>query len=99
MPRAKLEFLAAAEADAAGAQQWYAERSALAARAFLSELSEAVERVGEAPERWPGYLAGTRRYLFPNFPFSLIYRVSPDRITVVAVAHHRRKPGYWQARR
>jgi len=76
----------------------YAERSAIAARAFVSELNDSVARVADFPERWPRYLAGTRRYLFPNCPFSLVYRFTTKVVTIVAVAHHRRKPGYWKAR-
>lgn len=94
----KLEFHPGAEADATEAQFWYAERSAIAARAFLTELTASVERVAQAPKAWPLYLAGTRRYFFPTFPFSLVYRVTENTLTVVAVAHHRRKPGYWSSR-
>jgi plasmid stabilization system protein ParE len=78
--------------------QWYAERSPIAARAFATEVNTCVERVGEAPNRWPCYLGGTRRYLFPHFPFSLVYRVRNGEIEIVAVAHHRRRPGYWRSR-
>ena len=42
------------------AQRWYAERSPLAAKAFLAELDVAIERVLEAPERWPRYGKGAR---------------------------------------
>jgi toxin ParE1/3/4 len=84
--------------DVRGARQWYAEKSAIAARAFITELAGSVDRVLSSPERWPRYLSGTRRYYFPNFPFTLIYRVEADLIVVVAVAHHRRKPAYWDKR-
>jgi len=30
-----------------------------------------------------------------RFPFGVVYRVLAGEIQVVAVAHHRRKPGYW----
>jgi hypothetical protein len=32
------------------------------------------------------------------FPFSIIYWVTDDAIIVLAVAHHRRRPGYWRGR-
>jgi hypothetical protein len=32
--------------------------------------------------------------VFQRFPFSLFYRVTAGAIEVIAVAHHRRKPGY-----
>jgi len=40
-----------AVAEARAAAQWYRERSALAADAFLAELDRAVERITENPER------------------------------------------------
>jgi len=91
----QVEFHPAAETDVEEAQRWYVERSAIAARVFLAELIASIDRVSQSPEIWPRYLAGTRRYVFPRFPFSLVYRVANDVMTVVAVAHHRRKAGYW----
>jgi len=70
----------------------------MASKAFVSELIHVVEQLAEAPERWPRYEAGTRRYVFPRFPFSLIYRVLGKKIKIVAVAHTKRKPQYWRDR-
>jgi hypothetical protein len=36
--------------------------------------------------------------VFPRYPFSLICIVRGDGIEVVAVAHGRRRPGYWRSR-
>jgi plasmid stabilization system protein ParE len=98
VPNVRISFHPAAVAEVDAAAQWYAERSPLAARAFAAEVNACVERVAEAPDRWPSYVHGTRRYLFPHFPFSLIYRVRNGEIEIVAVAHHSRRPGYWQSR-
>jgi toxin ParE1/3/4 len=78
--------------------QWYAERSPTAAHAFAAEINACAERVAEAPNRWPSYVHDTRRYLFPHFPFSLVYRVRNGDLEIVAVAHHSRRPGYWRSR-
>ena len=93
-----VEFHPAAAEEAEVAREWYADRSLVAARAFLTELTHAVEQVAEVPERWPNYEHGTRRYVFPRFPFSLIYRVAGDKVQIIAVAHAKRKPGYWKER-
>ena len=87
-----------AVAEAQAAAQWYRERSGSAAQAFLAELDRAVERISENPEVWPPYVAGTRHFLLQRFPFSVIYRLVSNRIEVVAIAHGRRKPGYWKGR-
>jgi plasmid stabilization system protein ParE len=98
VPDARIRFHPAAAAEVEAAMQWYAERSPIAARAFATEVNTCVERVGEAPNRWPRYLRGTRRYFFPHFSFSLVYQVRNREIEIVAVAHHRRRPGYWRRR-
>jgi plasmid stabilization system protein ParE len=33
-----------------------------------------------------------------RFSFNLVYRIGGDEIIVVAVAHKRRRPGYWRQR-
>ncbi|WP_293373358.1 type II toxin-antitoxin system RelE/ParE family toxin [Nevskia sp.] len=93
-----IEFHPAAAEEVEAAEAWYGERNPLAADAFRAELSRAIESVRNGPERWPRHLSGTRRHHFRWFPFSLIYRIETARILVVAVAHHRRKPGYWRER-
>ncbi len=93
-----IEFHPAALEEAEAARDWYAERSLVASKAFVSELIHAVEQLAEAPDRWPHYEAGTRRYVFPRFPFSLIYRILDKKIQIVAVAHVKRKPEYWKDR-
>jgi plasmid stabilization system protein ParE len=93
----RLELHPEAIADAREARLWYAERSPDAADAFMSELDRALASIAEAPMRWP-VKAGARRYVMRRFPFVLVYRVSGSIVEVVAVAHGRRRPGYWKSR-
>lgn len=96
-----IEFHPDAVAEAAAARVWYDERSPQAAAAFVAELDVACERIAAAPDRYAHYIAGTRRYLMRRFPFQVVYRETPDpgdAIQVIAVAHGRRRPGYWRAR-
>lgn len=87
-----------AVAGARAAAQWYRERSASAADAFLAELDRAVERIAENPGMYPHHVRGTRRYLLQRFPFYLVYRQVAEKLQIVAIAHGRRKPGYWKKR-
>jgi len=93
-----VEFHPSASEETVAAYSWYQERSPAAAQAFLAELDIAIEKVAVSPLARPKYVAGTRRCLFRRFPFSLIYRLSDDLIEIVAVAHARRRPGYWTER-
>jgi toxin ParE1/3/4 len=85
-------------AEAQAAALWYRARSAAAAHAFLAELDRAIEKIAEDPGIWPRYVGGTQRFLLKRFPFSVVYRLVANRIEVLAVAHGRRKPGYWKGR-
>jgi len=98
MPSIPVGFHPEAIAEAAAAVEWYQERSDAAAAAFLAELDRAVEGIAEAPERWPQYLHETRRFLLHRFPFAIVYRRVAAGVQVVAVAHGRRRPGYWKGR-
>lgn len=59
---------------------------------------DALGAISEAPRRYPPYLLGSRRYLMRRFPYALIFDVEPQ-VVVLAVAHAKRRPGYWQTRR
>lgn len=95
---AVVEFLPEALAEAKSAAAWYAERDARAAGAFADELEHALKRIADAPLRWPVYLHGTRRVVLARFPYLIVYRAGRGRVLVVAVAHGRRRPGYWRKR-
>ena len=78
--------------------EWYLERSELAAARFIVEIQLGLLAIVENPQRWPLGHRGTRKFILPNFPFSLIYRDLPSRIQIVAVAHGKRRPDYWKGR-
>jgi len=77
---------------------WYMERSILAASKFAAAVNRAMDMIVEAPQRWPTSCNGTRRFLLQKFPFAIVYRELPTVIQMVAIAHTRRKPGYWKQR-
>lgn len=93
-----VELHPAAAREVEDAQVWYEERSVFAAAAFLRELSVTIQRIRRAPQRYPPAEGGTRRILLEHFPFSIYYRTATDHVTVVALAHHKRRPGYWSSR-
>ncbi len=78
---------------------FYLSRSQIAAERFLTEVEQALDLVAEAPERWPLFRAGTRRFVMAAFPYSIIYREMRSEIQVLAVAHAKRRPQYWRGRR
>jgi len=89
-PEARKEFLEAT--------RWYRDRSPVAPVEFRATVKAAVREVVQAPQRHAKYLYGTQRFVMRRFPFSIVYLDAPDLITIVAVAHNKRKPGYWKDR-
>lgn len=93
-----LEYLDEAIEEAEAAARWYAERSRIAAAVFADEINAAIASIERTPEAWPSHDHGTRHYLLRRYPFSVMYRIEPTRILVVAVAHGHRRPGYRASR-
>lgn len=77
---------------------WYSERSDIVSRAFVQETKLCIRKIQAYPRRSKKYTSETRQFLYPNFPFRIIYRETEKEIQIVAIAHHRRLPGYWKRR-
>jgi len=68
-------------------------------RVYFSAKSITLSRPSsKAPKRWPKYLAGTRRYVFPTFPLSFVYFEEQGEVFIVALAPESKRPGYWRER-
>jgi len=91
-----IEVLPDAEAEAREALLWYFDRSPIAADAFRSELFDAIDGLAFTASDWPGDEDGTRRYHLKHFPYTVMYEVIGRQVTVFAIAHQRRRPGYSQ---
>jgi len=85
-----------AESESDGAFEWYWVRSELAALGFDAELRDAYSTLRESPQICAPYLYGTRRILLNRYPFFVVFRELPKEIQIVAVAHAKRRPGYWK---
>lgn len=77
---------------------WYANRSRDAALRFEAELDEVLRRISENPSMFPLYDEDERIVMLRRFPYGVVYLERPDELEVIAVAHLRRAPGYWQDR-
>jgi toxin ParE1/3/4 len=98
MPSKEIGYHEKAVSEAEAALDWYLERSPPAAVGFVAELIQALDSIAAAPKRWPPGPHGTRRFLLRRYPFAIVYRELPSFIQVLAVAHGRRRPGYWKER-
>jgi hypothetical protein len=80
------------------ARLWYRARSHATEERFRVALRRAIETIREAPERWPADDDGLRRCRVGGFPYSLIYWTDGQHSFVLAIAHSKRRPGYWKER-
>ena len=94
----KFEFHPEAISETREAVAWYRDRDPDSAQRFRAELKRAEKLITIRPRVWPNYMFSAKRYVLQKFPFSLIYIELEDRIICLAVAHSRRKPGYWKSR-
>lgn len=73
----------------------------LVAAAFVAEIEGAIQTLLASPTTWPVIEdAQIRRCLLRRFPYSLYYRweAEADRVSIYAIMHFSRLPGYWRHR-
>jgi plasmid stabilization system protein ParE len=88
----------AAELEYAEALRWYTERSVQAAERFEAEFGSALDAIAADPNRFPMCDARHRYLLMDHYPFQIVFREFGSGIAIVAVAHAKRRPGYWEHR-
>jgi plasmid stabilization system protein ParE len=95
----KLVILPPALAELQEAADFYADRANRdLGLAFVVEFERAATVVLDNLMLGAVFRGSSRRYLLRRFPCSIIYQALPDELRVAAVAHHRRRPGYWASR-
>jgi plasmid stabilization system protein ParE len=86
--------------ELAAAVAWYEERRAGLGSEFYDAIVRTMNRIAEMPETGSPFSdLKARRMLVAGFPFQVVYRIEPDNIRVIAVAHLKRRPGFWRHRR
>lgn len=95
----RIRYLDQARVEQVEAASYYESQSRGLGVRFAEALREAVARIEMDPMLYPEAGSGTRRCLTRMFPFGVIYRAHGDEIVIIAVAHLKRKPGYWRGRK
>jgi len=93
-----VRFLAPAEAEMNTASRYYEQQVSGLGHQFLDEIEQAIQRIRSYPASGVILHDNIRRMLLGRFPFGLLYRIDAQEITFLAVAHLRRRPGYWKER-
>lgn len=67
-------------------------------RTFILSVQQAVLQISEYPESAKAVSGNARRKVLTQFPYNVIYSLTPDTIRILAIASQRRRPFYWQGR-
>ena len=68
------------------------------ARKFVDHVEAAVRDIRRYPQIGAPLTRHVRKLVLTAFKYSILYIDRPGEIIIVAVAPHRRRPGYWRKR-
>ncbi len=89
-----------ADAEFAGVVEWYESRRPGLGDEFEQVIYDAFDIIVESPRawrRWPE-LEAVRVFPLERFPYVLPYAIRDTTVVVLAIAHAKRRPGYWRTR-
>ena len=86
--------------ELSAAAAWYESKREGLGTELLDEVEEVLPRIAAMPESFPRLLdvpddLEIRRALLPRFPYALVFLRVLGGAQVIAVAHTKRRPGYW----
>ena len=95
-----VRLLDAAATELAEAVAWYEHQRAGLGSDFFQAMVEAQALLANQPEAGPASRehSDLRRLLLARFPYQIVYRTTGVDVIVIAVAHLKRRPGYWKQR-
>jgi hypothetical protein len=88
-----------AEAELEDASLFYESRMRGLGKSFAEEVERTIHLIREFPDAGAPIAQMRRRVFVARFPFSVVYRHDADALVIVAVAHQRRRAGYWRKRK
>jgi plasmid stabilization system protein ParE len=65
---------------------------------FAMEVRRLCRLIVEFPSAGIELRPGVRRRILRRFPYAILYTFDNDEILVLAIAHQKRRPGYWHGR-
>ena len=93
-----LIFSTGAAADQDEAAEWYEQESQILAQRFQTHLETTLQRIAESPRIFPFIDKKRQKALLQVFPYAVIFERRENSIWILAVAHAKRRPGYWRKR-
>jgi plasmid stabilization system protein ParE len=98
-----VRFEVEADEEYRAAARWYEDKRTGLGLDFLNAVNSTLSQVvrfprGGAPVAHIAADLQVRRAPVGRFPFNVIYMETPTAVRILAIAHERRRPGYWTHR-
>jgi plasmid stabilization system protein ParE len=91
----KIELLSIAKQELEDASAYYnSQQKGLGSR-YKSEVKSTLKRISIFPTAYMEVKSEIRRCVMHTFPYSIYYSIQDNKIVVLAISHHHRKPDYW----
>jgi toxin ParE1/3/4 len=80
------------------AADWYEQQSTGLSQKLLKEFKDVLDDIKAFPEMGTLVEEGIRRRVLKYYPYSIIYRLLPDKLLIVGFMHHKRSLYTWRYR-
>jgi hypothetical protein len=94
----KIEALEVARQEFDEAFEYYESRQRGLGEDLRKAVREQVQKIASHPDAWILIRPGIRKCLGSRFPYDVIYQKQYEVILILALAHRKRRPLYWQDR-
>jgi plasmid stabilization system protein ParE len=80
------------------AANFYEARAAGLGHNFIREVEYMLTQIVANSEAGNIFTGAIRRRLLRRYPFAILYHMEAGKLSVIALMHLRRRPGYWKRR-
>ena len=92
---ARVTFTRGARIEARDARLWLKDRQPRTVEGFRRRVEEARRLLSDFHMAGRADAGKTRLLPLDPYPYSLVYRILPDRVSVIAVPHNNQDRRYW----
>lgn len=95
----RIIVLKAALTDLDDAVEWYSKIQPELGKDLVLKFNEALTEIEQKPLLSQNLNENFRKINLKRFPYKLVFKIIEQEIIIIAVAHHKRKSGYWKKRK
>ena len=77
---------------------WYEGKHISLSYRFIDELTDHFGIILQNPYQSQDLAQGVRKLSLKKFPYKIIYKIYGSDVVVIAIIHHKRRPGLWRKR-